>query len=311
MIRKAATVGLALAFLAGPMFANEGDVPKGIPHLDHVFVIMMENHAYQQVIDNPNAPFINYYRKKANAANNYFAVAHPSLTNYLEVVGGSNFGILNDHSPDWHNATCTPNLASATTSFDTSAYPNVCPIWGTGTDAAMPAVDTSNETTPPSITAVNNIEGVKSIPADPNIDGKTIADQLDAAGKRWKSYQEDLPPTGPDMVDNSDGFFSEVTPFTTPLPNEKQTLIGLYAVKHNPFVYFRSVQEGTDSDNSFKNVAGFQGKHGLFSDLERGDVPEFSFIAPNQCHDQHGRGNAGPDCDYDPSSTGTQAGLNP
>jgi hypothetical protein len=32
---------------------------------------------------------------------------------------------------------------------------------------------------------------------------------------------------------------------------------------------------------------------------------------PNQCHDQHGRGNAGPDCEYDPNDNGTQTGLNP
>ena len=57
MIRKAATLGLAFALMAGPMFANEGDIPKGVPHLDHVFVIMMENHAYGQIIGNPNAPF--------------------------------------------------------------------------------------------------------------------------------------------------------------------------------------------------------------------------------------------------------------
>jgi hypothetical protein len=37
----------------------------------------------------------------------------------------------------------------------------------------------------------------------------------------------------------------------------------------------------------------------------------FSFIAPNQCNDQHGRGNAGAFCNYDPTDNGTQAGLNP
>ncbi len=42
-----------------------------------------------------------------------------------------------------------------------------------------------------------------------------------------------------------------------------------------------------------------------------GNVPSFSFIAPNQCNDQHGRGNAGPFCNYDPVSDGSQAGLNP
>ena len=44
------------------------------------------------------------------SATNYFAVAHPSLTNYLEIVGGSNFGVLSDNSPDWHNGSCDTNL---------------------------------------------------------------------------------------------------------------------------------------------------------------------------------------------------------
>jgi hypothetical protein len=134
---------------------------------------------------------------------------------------------------------------------------------------------------------------------------------LAESGKRWKSYQESLPPTGADGVNNSDGFYSNVTPFTTPLPNETQTLIALYAVKHNPFVYFRSVQEGMNERNSLKNAVGFEGAHGLFADLESGHVPDFSFISPNQCNDQHGRGNAGPACDFDPSTLGTQVGLNP
>lgn len=311
MIRKAATLGLAFALLAGPMFANEGDVPKGVPHLDHVFVIMMENHAYGQIVGNPNAPFTNYYAKSANAANNYFAVAHPSLTNYLEVVGGSNFGVLTDNSPDWHNTTCVTNLASGLVATDVPASPNVCPIWGTGTDAATSVFDFTNETSPPTINEVTNIDGIESIPAIANTSGKTIGDQLADFGKRWKSYQESLPPTGPDGVNNADGFYSNVNPFTTPLPAETQSLISLYAVKHNPFVYFRSVQEGLNPRNSLSNVAGFEGSHGLFADLASGNVPEYSFIAPNQCNDQHGRGNAGPQCDFDPSSTGTQVGLNP
>ena len=40
-------------------------------------------------------------------------------------------------------------------------------------------------------------------------------------------------------------------------------------------------------------------------------MPAFSFIAPNQCNDQHGRGNAGRFCDYDPVGGDTQAGVNP
>ena len=109
--------------------AQEGSVPKGVPHLDHVFVIMMENHAYNQVIGNPNMPFTNQYANSVNSARNYFAVGHPSLTNYLEVVGGSNFGIRNDNSPDWHN-NCSPNIISLTVSLE-GASTLICPIYGT------------------------------------------------------------------------------------------------------------------------------------------------------------------------------------
>jgi hypothetical protein len=41
-------------------------------------------------------------------------------------------------------------------------------------------------------------------------------------------------------------------------------IVLLYAAKHNPFVYFRDVQEGTDPRNSLKNVVGFDGPGGLY-----------------------------------------------
>ena len=41
MKAKAATLGLLVTALAGTVSAGEGPVPKGIPRLDHVFVIMM------------------------------------------------------------------------------------------------------------------------------------------------------------------------------------------------------------------------------------------------------------------------------
>jgi len=235
-----------LCFLAAAIgsvvFAAEGPVPGGVPRLDHVFVIMMENHGYGQVVNNPNQPFINDMASLANTATNYFAVAHPSLTNYLEVVGGSNFGIQSDNSPDWHNFDCTTNLASGTTNTDTPASPNICPISGTGTDAATPAVDTTNETSGPP--GLNNIDGTQSIPAAANTAGKTIADQLAAVGRTWKSYQESLPVTGADLVNNSDGVYTNNTNFSTILPAltpplTSSDMVALYAVKHNPFAYFR------------------------------------------------------------------------
>jgi hypothetical protein len=308
----AALVGIA-AF-STPGFADEGAVPRGVPHLDHVFVVLMENHGFDQVIGNPSAPFMNLYARRVNLALNYFAVAHPSLTNYLEVVGGSNFGVLNDNSPDWHDASCTTNLALGTPSLDNGTFPDICPIQGTGTDTATPVIDTSNETSPPAITAVTEIDGKESIPAATNTSGKTIADQLVEAGKTWKSYQESVSFGGADLVDFSDGFYDNSSSAATLLSQTGATssqIVHLYAVKHDPFAYFRSVQEGAKgSPIGLGNIVGFQGVHGLLDDLQAGRVPDYSFIVPNQCNDQHGQNNGTAVCFEDPNDNGTLVGLN-
>lgn len=314
MRSRTVLLGVLTSVTATCALAAEGPVPSGIPRLDHVFVIMMENHGYSQVVNNPNLPYIDELANLANTATNYFAVAHPSLTNYLEVVGGSNFGVLSDNDPDWHDFACVPNLALGTAATDNPASPSICPISGTGTDAPTPAVDTTNEASGPP--GVNNIDGIQSMPAANNISGKTIADQLAEMGRSWKSYQESLPPQGADSVNYSDGYFtnntdfSVITPALTPALTS-DNIVALYAAKHNPFVYFRSVQEAIEPGSDLTNSAGFEGAGGLYADLQSGSVPVFSFIAPNQCNDQHGRGNGGAFCAFDPKDDGTQAGLNP
>jgi len=59
MIRKAAICVYLLQQWPQLLRAQERDVPKGIPHLDHAFVIVMENHGYQQILNNPNEPYLN------------------------------------------------------------------------------------------------------------------------------------------------------------------------------------------------------------------------------------------------------------
>lgn len=171
-MKQIAILCLVASVLTSPTFAQENRVPAGVPHLDHIFLIMMENHGYQQLIGNPNEPYLNSLisGKKVNLAANYFAIGHPSLTNYLEVVGGSNFGIRSDNSPDWGNASCAPNIATGVVNADNSGgnapipvdTGNICPISGTGTDAATPPVDLWNEVGGPFV-ALADLDGVKSV----------------------------------------------------------------------------------------------------------------------------------------------------
>jgi hypothetical protein len=306
--KNTVSIGLLAAALSTAAFTQQGPVPHGVPHLDHVLVIMMENHGYNQILHNPNAPFINAYARTANLATNYFAVAHPSLTNYLETVGGSNFGVLDDNPPDWHNGACQPNIVTGQPNLESTSTP-ICPIRREGTDAATPLLDCSNEVSGPPCDI--EIDNVHQYAANSHTVGMTIADQLVAAGKTWKSYQESLPVVA-NRVNYSDGFFTNLTDFSklnpqlTP-PLSSADIVQLYAAKHNPFVYFASGQTAS----SLANVAGFDGSGGLYADLQSGKVPNYSFIAPNQCNDQHGRGNGTAFCGFDPNNNGTQAGLNP
>ena len=72
-----------------------------VPALDHVVVIVMENLAFDQIIGNPSAPYINSLAQNAGLATNYYAVAHPSLPNYLALAGGNTFGITTDCTTCW------------------------------------------------------------------------------------------------------------------------------------------------------------------------------------------------------------------
>ena len=63
------------------------------PCLDHVVVIVFENRSYGQVIGSPAAPTFNRLARSGALLTRYYAVARPSLPNYLALVSGSTHGI--------------------------------------------------------------------------------------------------------------------------------------------------------------------------------------------------------------------------
>ena len=80
MMKRTATLSVLTVLLVSAVSADGGRKPEGIPHLDHVFVIVMENHGYQQILNNPNEPYLNglIAGRKVNFATNYFAVGQPA-----------------------------------------------------------------------------------------------------------------------------------------------------------------------------------------------------------------------------------------
>src|SRR5580692_8513581 len=194
----------------GPGYGGPGSGGNGgssLPHLDHVFVIMMENHLKSEIIGNVNAPFMNQEAVEAGQSLNYFGVGHPSLVNYLELTGGSNFGITNDDPVNWvKSGPCQSNISAG----DCSGA--VDPIFGPGTDVATPATAPSggcNGQISFTGTPIENncaLRNYKAITYTP----KTIAHQLVEHNLSFKDYQESLPTTGPrvDGVYYSDGNFS-------------------------------------------------------------------------------------------------------
>ena len=86
---------------------------------------------------------------------------------------------------------------------------------------------------------------------------------LEAKGLSWKSYQEDISGT------------------TCPLTNS-----GLYAPKHNAFVFFDDVNGGLSTGSS-KCIQHVRPYSELAGDLSNGRVASYNFITPNQCNDMH------------------------
>jgi hypothetical protein len=93
----------ALIAAAGVGTADaSGTPPVTQARLDHVFVIMLENHSEHSVIDQRDAngdlvaPYITSLAHTYGWATNYYGVTHPSEPNYIASITGSNWGIQDD-----------------------------------------------------------------------------------------------------------------------------------------------------------------------------------------------------------------------
>jgi hypothetical protein len=84
---------VALAAVVTGVSLDQADPASTLPPPHRVAVLMLENRSFEQVIGNPNAPFLNGLAHRYALATNYFAVGHQSLPNYIALTGGDTNGI--------------------------------------------------------------------------------------------------------------------------------------------------------------------------------------------------------------------------
>lgn len=95
---------------------------------------------------------------------------------------------------------------------------------------------------------------------------QSIFSQVQAAGETWKGYAEDMP------------------------SNCYQGNSGNYAARHNPAVYYTGLSSCSQNDIPMGSAATQTGQ--FYSDVENGNLPNFSFITPNLIDDAHSSSTA-------------------
>ena len=125
------------------------------------------------------------------------------------------------------------------------------------------------------------------------VDVKTIANQLEDKGLRWKGYMEDMALAGGDQktcvhpeLNQRDG--------TQSASAEHQ-----YAARHNPFVYFHSIIDGPSCKQNDVDLSQLE------TDISQAaTTAQYNFITPDLCSDGHDETCA------DPKQKGGYEGIN-
>jgi hypothetical protein len=166
-----------------------------LPALGHVWVIVLENQSYGDIVGAPEAPYLNDLIARSGLATAYQGVAHPSQPNYLAMFSGSTQGVTDNDPHD--------------------------------------------------------------------LDAPTLADQLEAAGRSWRVFAENVP----------------AGCSTATLASGGADGTGDYVRKHEPAISFRSISGDPTRCADIQPFAAFDPA-----------AADLSFVIPNMCHDMH-------DCD--------------
>jgi phosphatidylinositol-3-phosphatase len=239
-----------------------------------VFVIAMENHNWtqpanqftagiQQIYQNPNAPFIN-----SLVNGTAYAVVNGSVVHISEQVA---------YASAYHNVLATPG---GNNPHIHPSEPNY--LWAeAGTNFGL--FNDNDPFSPNGATNQNTTQHLVSF--------------LTAAGKTWKSYQEDI-----DLTTVAGQLVNVPLPrdqWTVPLVSSSGTFAPgnfnayngsnqfNYAAKHNPMVFFTDTNGGNDTTPANPLSGLYAPLQQLLTDLGNDQVADYNWITPDQYNDMH------------------------
>jgi PASTA domain/Phosphoesterase family len=249
--------------------------------INHVWVIVLENHAYDSSftpLEGTQNSYLEQLPSQGALLTNYYGTGHSSLDNYLSIASGQ--APLPDTQDD------CPSYDSMSGTMDTSGTPATNSDYGQFVSAAgADAPPNDNGCVYPS-------------------DVKTIFNQLDGASKSWKVYAQDLSATGASGQNAgvADCGAPESTVGAAPTSGSGSTYelndgsansTDQYVPKHNPLPWFDSMlptsMGGTGGSDCSNNLAPLLGSSDqLNSDLQSASTtPDLSLIVPDNCSNGH------------------------
>ena len=267
----------------------------------HVWLIILENKSYDATFTglNQNSYLWKTLPSQGALLTNYFGTGHYSMDNYMTLISGQ--APEQDTQSDCSVVNSDIGSNSSIVTKRNGDYGQVASL--------------ANKAQPSGANAPNGTNGC-TYPTD----APTLFNQLDAAGKTWKAYAQDLknqpgredatcgapgtaandPTTNPTYMSATAAhpFPAGVVSFTGAQANDQ------YVAKHFPFAWFHSltgqktatgstpglttpVQGGSDCDTA--HIANLDSATaGLYKDLQKESMtPAFSWITPDNCSDAH------------------------
>jgi phospholipase C len=93
-----------------PGMSNSNGAVSSVPNFQHIVMIIFENKGFETVIGNPLMPKFNELAQEYTLLTDYYAIRHPSLPNYLALIGGNTFRVSTDCIDCFIDAPSLPEL---------------------------------------------------------------------------------------------------------------------------------------------------------------------------------------------------------